>query len=155
MKKIIVLVAFFLFSGLATTHAYEYYTDNTWLNPPPVLCSNCHSDGRTWAMFHNLYDSGSSSVHFPVIYVGGTYYAADLALVQSQPTLRFRVENLQTASQTTSIPFTSIHFNSARVTYNDVTTQLVIPNVTVGTQNFSVTLLLVPSLLPDIQFDLQ
>lgn len=157
MKRIMALAFLLVFSALATAHAVPDYATNAFPTPPPgVTCSTsgCHSDGRTWYMFHNLYDSSSNSVHLPVINVGGTYYSADLVLIQTSPAFRFRVDNIQASQALPSVSFPSVDYDSARVTFNAVSSQLVIQNITVGTQNYQgITLTLVPG-VPDIEFQL-
>ena len=157
MKRIDGLAFLLFFSALATAYAIPDYATNAYPTPPPgVTCSTsgCHSDGRTWYMFHNLYDSSSNSVHLPVINVGGTYYSADLVLVQTSPTLRFRVDNILASQTLPGLALSASEYDSARVTYNAVSTQLVIQNITVGAQNYQgITLTLVPG-VPDIEFQL-
>lgn len=154
MKRILGLALLFFSSGLTSAHALQDYATNAYVTPPSAVCSSCHSDGRTWYMFHNLYDSGSNSVHLPVINVGGTYYSADLVLISTSPTLRFRTNNIQVSQTLPSLLLTDSDYDSARVTYNAANTQLMIQNITVGTQNYQgIILTLVPG-VPDIEFQL-
>ncbi len=89
------------------------------------------------------YDAVNDRVHLPTIETANGIFSADLVIVQSQPTLRFRVENLQV----------SLIAGPTTAAYEEGSTNLLIPDILVGTQRYMVTLKLVPN-LPDIQFEL-
>ena len=89
------------------------------------------------------YDAVNDRFTLPTIETANGIYSADLVIVQSQPTLRFRLENLQV----------SLIAGPTSAVYDEASTNLLIPSIVVGTQSYMVTMKLVPN-LPDFQFEL-
>ena len=79
----------------------------------------------------------------PTILAAAVFYAADLVMVQTQPTFRFRVDNLQAAQTATQIS----------ATFASDTGVLVLPTISVGDHLYSVTLNYLPT-QEGIQFEL-